>query len=335
MVFKEVDMLEQKIISVEELSKYGPVTGLNEQAITLVKQQKETWELARKNYAALSGVQTKKIDFGHFNIVAQHNPERIRSSAAKTDADSIAARPCFLCLENLPSEQKMIIFQGKYLILTNPFPIFPLHLTLSNLEHTPQRIQDFFTDMLELSRELTGFTLFYNGPECGASAPDHFHFQAGNRGLLPIENELKTLENLYAKVLVQNQKVKVFAVENYLRQFVAIVTSDKVAAAEMFRQIFLFLAGENPKEPLLNILCYYENGAWKIILFPRAKQRPSHFYRNDETQVVVGPAAVELGGVLVLPRKDDFVKITKKIIAEIYGEVTIAENDFNLMLEII
>jgi ATP adenylyltransferase/5',5'''-P-1,P-4-tetraphosphate phosphorylase II len=327
-------MLEQKIISVEELSKYGPVISLNEKAVALVKQQQKTWEPARKNYGALSEVQTKNFDFGHFTIIAQHNPVRIRSSAAKTDADSIAARPCFLCLENLPSEQKAIVFQNKYLILTNPFPIFPLHLTLSSLEHTPQRILDFFPDMLELGRELTGFTLFYNGPECGASAPDHFHFQAGNRGLLPVENELKTLENQYAKVLVQNQKVKVFAVENYLRRFVAIVTSDKDAAAEMFRQIYLFLAGENPKEPMLNILCYYENGAWKIILFPRAKQRPSHFYRNDETQLVVGPAAVELGGVLVLPRSGDFVKITNKIIAEIYSEVTISENDFNLMVEI-
>ncbi|HDR50172.1 MAG TPA: DUF4922 domain-containing protein [Mariniphaga anaerophila] len=324
-------MLEQKRISVKELAKYGPVAGLSEQAVALVKQQQETWELVRKNYGALSGVQTKKFDFGHFTIIAQHNPERIRSSAAKTDAKSIAERPCFLCLKNLPSEQKGLVFQEKYLVLANPFPIFPLHLTVSNLEHTPQRILDFFPDMLELSRELSGFTLFYNGPECGASAPDHFHFQAGNRGFLPVEKELETLEKQHARVLLQNQKGKMFAVENYLRRFVAVVSSDKGAATEMFLQIYSFLAGENPKEPMLNVLCYFENHSWKIIVFPRAKQRPSHFYRDDSARVVVGPAAVELGGVLVLPRHRDFVEITKKTIAEIYGEVTMCENEFKFI----
>ncbi|MGC9355923.1 MAG: DUF4922 domain-containing protein, partial [Mariniphaga sp.] len=172
-------MLKEKTIAPGELRKFGRAENLNEQAKTLVAQQKAAWEMASKNYAALKSVQTRTFDFGHFEIVVQFNPERIRSSAAKTDTKSIAERPCFLCLKNLPPEQKGIPFGEDYLILTNPFPIFQTHLTIPHLHHTSQQITGFFPDMLRLSRKLNGFTVFYNGPQTGASAPDHFHFQAG------------------------------------------------------------------------------------------------------------------------------------------------------------
>ena len=121
-------MQKQIEISLPQLSKFGLVENINEQAKSLVTQQKETWDLARKNFKGLNRIQTNHFNFDHFNITVQFNPERIRSSAAKTDAKSIAERPCFLCLKNLPAEQKGIVFQNKYLILTNPYPIFPVHL---------------------------------------------------------------------------------------------------------------------------------------------------------------------------------------------------------------
>jgi ATP adenylyltransferase/5',5'''-P-1,P-4-tetraphosphate phosphorylase II len=321
-------MAEQKMITVEELSGYGPVANLNDQANALVKQQQNRWDLARKNYRALTGVQTKKFDFAHFKIIVQHNPERIRSSAAKTDAKSIAQRPCFLCFKNLPAVQKGIPFQSHYLVLVNPFPIFPKHLTIPHLSHTPQRIMDFFPDMLKLSRDLTGFTLFYNGPKCGASAPDHFHFQAGNTGFLPVEEEFGLLEKQFADIIFRNDRTTVAAVENYLRRFVSLRSSDFEEMAKIFSHILGMLPANGEPEPMLNILCNYHRNEWRVIIFPREKQRPSHFFETGKKQIIVGPASVELGGVLILPRDEDFRKITKNLLKEIYEEVTLSKYDF-------
>ena len=316
-------MTNKKIISIDELSKFGPVNNLNEQTKSLVAQQKATWETAGKNYEALNRVQTKTFYFNHFRIITQFNPERIRSSAAKTDAKSISERPCFLCLGNLAPEQKGIVFQSRYLILTNPYPIFPVHLTISELEHTPQLILNHFYDLLELIRNLPDFTLFYNGPQCGASAPDHFHFQAVIKNSLPIEDEFNVLEEQFSETIFKNDKLKIIAVENYLRRFIAIISDDKNEIMGKFEFIHKNLESKSGEEPMLNMLCNFQEGKWRVIIFPREKQRPSHFYRIDESQLLVSPAAVEMGGVLVLPGEEDFMKITKKEIEEIYGEVTI------------
>ena len=325
-------MLETKIISSQELSKFGQVENLDKQALALVEQQKSTWGLAGKNFEALTRIQTRDFDFGRFKITAQFNSERIRSSAAKTDAKSIAKRPCFLCLNNLPQEQKGLLFQNNYLILTNPFPIFPKHLTILNLKHIPQQIYPHFADLLGLSRNLPGFTIFYNGPQCGASAPDHFHFQAGNTGYLPVENEFKALAKNHAEIVFQTRNSKIIAVENYLRRMVAIVSAEKKFIAEKFETIYHLLQSGTNEEPMMNILCNFSGGKWRVIIFPREKQRPSHFFRDDEKRLTVSPAAVEMGGILVLPHKNDFTKITKQDIAEIYKEVTIGNENFKDLL---
>jgi len=322
----------EKTISFAELTLFGRVENLNDMAKTLVAQQKSTWEMAGKNYEALNRVQTKAFDFGHFRIVTQFNPERIRSSAAKTDAKSIAERPCFLCVENLPTFQKGILFQEKFLILTNPFPIFPVHLTISKLEHSRQEIAGNFSDLLELSQNLTEFTLFYNGPQCGASAPDHFHFQAVIKNALPIEDEFSTMESQFSEILFQNNKIKIIAVENYLRRFIAIVSNDINEIEKRFKHICKNLKTGSGEEPMMNFLTSFQHDKWRVIIFPRDKQRPSHFFRTDEKQILVSPAAVEMGGFLVLPGGEDFLKITKKEIEEIYGEVTVNKEEFEKLV---
>ena len=321
-------MIENKTISLKELSKFGSFNTINEQVKVLIEHQKSTWDVVSKNYNNLVKIETNVFDFGHFQIKTQCNPERIRSSAAKTDAKSIAARPCFLCLNNLPEEQKGILFQNKYLILTNPYPIFPKHLTISNLEHISQKIQPHFADLLEISENLPDFTVFYNGPKCGASAPDHFHFQAGNNGFLPVINEFETLEKKYSETVFQNGDLNIIAVENYLRRFISIISSDKKQLQEKFEFIYHQLKTDGEEEPKMNVLCNYIGDRWRVILFPRNAQHPTHFFKPEEHRIVVGPASVELGGVLILPRIGDFKKITKKEIAEIYDEVSIEPKKF-------
>lgn len=162
---------------------------MNQTIHNLLTEQLASWETARNNYAALSGVRVKELNVNGIPYKVQFNPARIVSSGARVDAKSIQERKCFLCPANLPPVQKGIPFSGHYNILVNPFPIFPRHLTIPELAHTPQRIASRFTDMLELAGALTEYTIFYNGPKCGASAPDHAHFQAGNKGFMPIEKD--------------------------------------------------------------------------------------------------------------------------------------------------
>lgn len=322
-------MSKSKIISPKELSKYGLTKGLNEQVLALLQQQKANWGLVNNNYAALEKIQNKKFDFGHFKIIVQLNAERIRSSSAKTDAKSISERPCFLCLRNLPGEQKGIFVQDKYIILINPYPIFSEHIVINGLSHVDQQILPYFTDLLDLSENLPDFNVFYNGPKCGASAPDHFHFQAIGKGNLRVEQEFESLLNMHSEVLVQDKNVKIVAVDNYLRKFVVIISSEKKLVKEKFKQIYDLLDLKNGEEPMMNILSSFIGNEWRVIIFPREKQRPSHFFRDGEDNIVVGLATVEMGGILVLPREEDFNKITKTDIEEIYNEVTLNTLDFN------
>ncbi|PIF05897.1 MAG: DUF4922 domain-containing protein [Draconibacterium sp.] len=326
-------MLQYKIISPGELKFFGPDDTLNEQALALLNQQKATWPLAAINFEALDRIQTREFDFGRFKILAQFNPERIRSSAAKTDAKTIAGRACFLCPENMPPEQKGILFQGKYFLLANPYPIFPAHLTIPSLSHTPQRIKNRLNDLLELTQDLPGFSIFYNGPSCGASAPDHFHFQAINRNMLPIETELEKGVTLSEKdgcfTIFQNKNTTVYTIENYLRRLIYTRSSSKTDLNNVFKKIYNYQGNDKTTaEPMMNMLCWFHENHWHLVIFPRKKQRPSHFYKTGESQLIVGPAAVEMAGVLVLPRKEDFEKITKTEITEIYDEVTINKEKF-------
>ena len=151
---------------------------LQEEVLRMLDRQKKEWGLAARNYEVLDHVLIRELSLGDALVRVQYNPARSVSTTAKVDKDAVKQRPCFLCPDHLPSEQLRLPFGDRYLILCNPYPIFRHHLTIPACEHTPQRIQSRLADMLELSRQLPDFTLFYNGPRCGASAPDHFHFQA-------------------------------------------------------------------------------------------------------------------------------------------------------------
>ena len=326
-------MPDHKIISIAELEFFGRTENLNEQAKSLVAQQKKTWETAGRNYEALNQVQSGTFDFGHFKVITQFNPGRIRSSVAKTDAKSISERPCFLCIKNLPAEQKGINFNYKYFILTNPFPVFKVHLTIAKIEHTPQQITGHMTDMLELSRELTDFTLFYNGPQCGASAPDHVHFQAISKNSLPVENEFDILEKGFSEILIQTEELKVLAVDNYLRRFVALVSDNKNIIAEKIELILKSLEKGDGREPMLNIICSFYENSWRVIVMPREKHRSAHYFRTDENKILVSPAAIEMGGVLILPEEKDFKNITQEEIEEIFGEVTLNVSKFRNLVK--
>lgn len=283
-------------------------------------------ETARNNYVALSGVQVKELNVNGTLYKVQFNPARIVSSGAKVDAKSIKERKCFLCPANLPAVQKGIPFEGHYNILVNPFPIFPRHLTVPETAHVAQRITPRFGDMLDLARQLTDYTIFYNGPKCGASAPDHAHFQAGNKGFMPIEQDWR--RQVAGKVADYGQAT-LWWLNDAPRTTLVIESADRKTAIKLFDTVYHSLdiqPGED--EPMMNVLVMYEDNKWIVFVFPRAKHRPACYTAEGDANLLSSPASVDLGGVFITPVEKDFIKITAEDIAQILGEVCLSPADF-------
>jgi ATP adenylyltransferase/5',5'''-P-1,P-4-tetraphosphate phosphorylase II len=208
-------------INNSEILKLVDEKNYSDAAKQLLEIQKKQWPMLAAGYNSLDTVKSKSFQFDGFKINAQFNAGRMTSTSAKVDPKSISERKCFLCSENLPEEQKGILYNDKYIILCNPFPIFPAHFTLTHKEHTPQRIVDTFSDMLDLSKDLSKhYSVIYNGPRCGASAPDHLHFQAGNKFFMPIDDEFHQIKNEYGKVIYENDDLSFYAIDDEVRKFV-------------------------------------------------------------------------------------------------------------------
>ena len=293
----------------------------SKKARELIREQIGEWDLAAKNYASLKKVKVKAFDYGDYHIDIQFNPERIVSSAAKVDAQTIEARPCFLCQKNLPAQQRGLTIDHEYIILVNPFPIFPEHLTIPNLLHTDQRIIGNFGSMLDLAAQLHDFVIFYNGPKCGASAPDHLHFQAGIKGFLPIEDDF--LNDKCCQSVRKIGSVTISHWLDYQRGIFTLNGKDKVALVDRFNQIYKQLQMMEPQEvePMLNILASFEHGEWVIHIFPRILHRPGQYFEEGVKQIILSPASVDMGGVLITPREEDFIKITEADVQDIFKQV--------------
>ena len=308
----------------------------NEVVYGLFERQLGVWQQAKDNYEALSHVAIKNFKLGDVPVKVQFNPARIVSSAAKVDVKSIKERKCFLCGANRPGIQEGVPFYGKkreYTVLVNPFPIFPKHLTIPDVEHVDQIIGcdgERYEDMLSLAEILDDFVIFYNGPKCGASAPDHMHFQGGNKGFLPVEYDYAILKK---RLIHSCCGVSVYAVENYLKSTVAIEADNKEAAVHEFRQIYNSLViKDEEKEPMLNILSWsVGKGSGKkyiSIIFMRDKHRPSHYFAEGDSNILLSPASVDMGGVFITPLEKDFAKISEKNLIEITDEVEIGDDLF-------
>jgi ATP adenylyltransferase/5',5'''-P-1,P-4-tetraphosphate phosphorylase II len=303
--------------------------NLNTQIKSLFNSQIGDWELARANFAGLKTVQTKSFSFGDFDVKVQFNPARIVSSGAKVDAKTIAERKCFLCAENRPAEQTSVDF-GDYEILVNPFPIFPEHFTIPRKEHVNQQILPYFADMLELAKALNDYLIFYNGPKCGASAPDHMHFQAGTKDFLPLVNDYKRLKQTHTNLLITTEKMQLLQMKNYLRTVYCIESMEIESAKDAFEKLYEFLTplslgrgvgGE--VEPLMNIVCHFENNKWTVFVLPRKAFRPWQYTAEGDKQLLVSPATVEMSGIFITPIEAHFQRITKEDVVSILEQVSL------------
>ncbi len=311
---------------------------LAKEASLLLAEQKKDWDILAKGYSDLNLVKVKTFSYNKFKIKVQFNPGRITSSSAKTDSKSIKSRQCFLCKENLPKVQRGINFIDKYSILCNPFPIFPEHFTIPKITHEPQLLYDNFDDMLELTKVLSDkYTVFYNGPQCGASAPDHMHFQAGSKNFMPIDTEYDELIKNKSSYIFNHKELKIFAAKNYLRNFIGIEGSNKEEIIKSFNLCYKIIHSFDNKneEPMINIISSYIDGKWRIIILPREKHRPEQYFAEGEKNILLSPASVDMGGILITPLEKDFNKISIDDITDILRQVSINDDKFEQIIKTI
>lgn len=290
-----------------------------------LEKQLAQWPMAAGNFEALRGVEVKDLDVDGFPVKVQFNPARIVSSGAKVDAASLKARKCFLCEENRPAEQ-IGIEHGEYTVLINPFPIFPRHFTIPT-HHTDQLIEGRVADMMQMAQEMPGYTVFYNGPRCGASAPDHMHFQAGNTGFLTLP---KALENAPMKEIAREGGAKLYAAESLPLKVFVIDASAPEEGQKLFDRLYRAMpVQEGDKEPMMNLLCYAGDGYVRLIVIPRKKHRPSFYGTEGSDSMLLSPASVDMGGVFITPRREDFEKIDADIIRKVFDELCLSESEIN------
>ncbi len=270
----------------------------------LFTRQAAAWPLLAKGLAGLAQARTKTLRVGSADVALRHIPHRLQSTTARVDAVSIGARPCFLCLENLPPEQRGVAVGDEWVALCNPFPILEGHLTIVHRQHVPQRLAGRIAALLGLARELPACFVIYNGPECGASAPDHLHFQAASRALLPIEADTRDREGL-----VEHPSRPIVLRDDSRDRLVARVERLLAALAE---------ASGRPAEPLVNLAALHSAGCFTVFVFVRRKHRPAAFERGE---LLLSPAAIDLSGVLVAPREADYQRLDGATVAAVFDEV--------------
>ncbi len=325
-------MIKIKTIHNGNIDFYISEGDYTKAASVLFEQQLLRWHLLKERYDALDDVKIKEFLFDGFKIKVQYNPGRIKSSAAKTDDISINNRECFLCVENLPEPQQGILLPDKYLLLCNPFPIFPQHFTISSVQHEPQNIFDNMEGMLELTKHLSsGYSLIYNGPACGASAPDHFHFQAVRKNFMLIEDDYHQLKNEFGKFILEDEELMVTSVDDRLRRFLVIESTEMkkiIKAFKIFYKAYAEISSAST-EPMFNIISTYNaEYGWSLLFFLRDKHRPELFYSKGDDKLLISPGAVDLGGVLIAPHEKDFEKINKDLIIKVFTKVSLNDNAF-------
>ncbi len=320
----------------EKPKKNSGIEWWAERTKKLLDEQKASWPLLKINYENLANIQIREFIFDDFEIKIQYNPDRIKSTSADVSDGAIKSRKCFLCLENLPVEQNGLAYNKHFFILSNPHPIFPAHFTISRRIHTTQTIIGNFEELLDLTRALGKYyTLFYNGPQCGSSAPDHMHFQACTKNIMPVEYEFNKMVSKLPGAATGNGKIEIRFFEEFLRYFISFESRDEDELLFAFKTFVNAFKKISPPydEPLMNLIASYQENVWRVLIFPRQKHRPTHFFAEGEKQLLISPAAVDMGGLFIAPREEDFKKITPEDVIDIFKQVSISKEYFGFLKE--
>ncbi len=292
-------------------------------------RQLTQWNETRERYRELSHVETRELNVGTSTFEVQFNPARIRSTGATITKEAVAARPCFLCRKNRPEEQLTKIQDVDYELLVNPYPILPMHFTIPTRRHQPQQIRGMYGEMIQLLVHYPELMVFYNGPLCGASAPDHAHLQAGTSGILPLQKEWQRLSRNLTEVARRGDDATLCVVEDYPCPALVIRARNRRSSERMFAALYHALPTmANQTEPMMNIVAWRMDDEFISVVFPRKKHRPDCYFKTGDNQLLVSPGALDMSGYLITPRREDFERITPEAAEEILKECALSEDEF-------
>jgi hypothetical protein len=303
---------------------FGGGEGLSRLCLKLLSDQKKAWQELREGYESLENVRERDLSCKGFSIRLQYNPGRIKSSTAEVAEINEKERQCFLCLDHLPEDQRGIRYRTDYFILGNPMPVFSSHFTVSHIDHRLQAIDEHIGTYLQLMADLgPSWTVLYNGPKCGASAPDHLHFQAAPSGKMPIEKDIQEEKRL--ALIKQVDKILWYRVRNLGREIILLQGEDPIAIEHVLQNFLMVLKKvlSTDEEPMMNITGFCEKRKWRLMIFPRRKHRPDAFCMKGDARVVVSPGVIDMGGLLITPVEKDFKRLDATAVEGIYKEVSL------------
>lgn len=326
----------------------------SEEFCKFAKDQLSCWPLARDNFRALKNVQTREINVRGVDVKVQLNPSRVASTKVDTSEEAIAARPCFLCLEHRPRQQKNLDFEGakgkRYRVQLNPYPIFPEHFVIPADHHSPQLIWHRIVDMLRLCKRHRDFTFMYNGPKCGASVPDHFHFQAIPRASLPLETAVLNAPVQatspaqpaapatpapplqYITSLREARLYRFPGLSNGI--FVIKGRTSKSVAKLFYRLLDCTPTPAGDREPRFNLFSLYTGGeGYTTIVVLRTSHRSHHYFTTDPAEhLTMSPGCADMGGVMITVSADDFAKLDANLLGQMLDEITISSDTQDLII---
>lgn len=296
-------------------------------------RQLRQWDETRIRYRQLNGGKTRELNEGASTIVLQWNPARMVSTGAKIDKETLECRPCFLCAENRPKEQMKRTIGDRLELLVNPFPILPMHFTLPTLTHTPQAIKGLYGEMYRLLENYPRLMVFYNGPRCGASAPDHAHLQAGVPGTLPLIDSWQRLSRSLTTVVSLKDDDTLSVINDYPCPALLIRSHSRETGGELFRvfyKAFKAMGLQKPdEEPMMNIVAWRKDDEYMTVVFPREKHRPDCYGK-----VLVSPGAIDMAGLMITPREEDFEQLTAEQAFNLLREVALSRENFDRLVEL-
>ncbi len=335
------DRLRTMELSARQMCNQGRTDFMDDNSLhRFFNRQMEQWETARNNFRNLHNVEQKVLQLKNATLVVQHNPARIVSTGARIDKKSIEARSCFLCRKNRPEEQMTKELDKSFEILVNPYPILPMHFTIPMHNHQPQAIYHNYAEIHHILADYPELMVFYNGPKCGASAPDHCHFQAGSNGVLPLQTGWLRFSRSLSEIYATAGGDSISEITEYPSPALLIRSRSQKADSELFRLVYKsmpMIAGDT--EPMMNLVCWRSGDTFFTVVFPRRKHRPDCYPQLSEesvsatqqTSLMISPGALDMAGLIITPRKEDFDKITPELAVGILKEVSLTDEQFAAM----
>ena len=293
-------------------------------------RQLEVWTDARHRFRDLKHVETRQFSD---QLKLQWNPARIVSTGAKIDKKTLGERPCFLCDKNRPKEQMSKQIDEKFHLLVNPFPILPVHFTIPARKHQPQLIYKNYGEMHRFISLHSDLMVFYNGPKCGASAPDHLHFQAGTNGILPLQTNWQRLSRNLTDIISLNDEEKISVVRDFIVPAFVIISKSAESDEALFRRLYKAMPQRGEEtEPMMNIISWRKGEEFISVVIPREKHRPEAYFAEGDAQFVVSPGALDMSGLIITPREEDFRKLTEEKALSLLQECGVSEDKMNVII---